>query len=93
MAKECRKKQFHGELCHWASSGYTLLCIRFHLCSFVLCSAVSVHCLRQWDPRTHEDCLALGLEEKAYIDICLIYRLVGYVSCAFESQAHIQIRF
>lgn len=51
----------------------------------MLCSVVSVQHLRQWDPRTREDCLALRLEEKTSVDICLIYRLVGFVSCIFKS--------
>ena len=50
----------------------------------MLCSAVSAQYMRQRDPRTHEDCLALGLEEKTCVDICLIYRVVGFVSCFFK---------
>lgn len=36
-----------SQLCYWASSGYAHLWILFHFCSFVLCSAVFVQCLRQ----------------------------------------------
>lgn len=53
-----------SQLCHWASSGYTLLCIRFHLYSFVRYSAVSVQCLRQRDPSYSRGLLGFGARRR-----------------------------
>lgn len=70
-----------SQLCHWASSGYTLLCIHFHLCSFALYSAV--YLCRVWDSG------ALILVRTAWFGgskkrlTLLFYTLVGNVSCIF----------